>query len=121
MNAVTPITPEQPADTVEHTWDQDTLAQVDNYAAVVADVSKRRKALNDELAASKSALVAIGMNKDALAAANSYARTPEDERRNWDQTYIFARRALGCPLQEDLFVASMQSSVTVEAPAGKEE
>ena len=119
MNAnVAPLHDDQDDDnTVAHTWDDDTLEQVEQHAATSADIKKKRKALNDELAASKSKLVAIGMNADALKAAISYANTPEDERGTWDQTYLFARKALGCPIQEDLFMAAMSGSVTVETKA----
>jgi hypothetical protein len=63
--------------------------------------------------------VAIGFNNESLTAALSYANTPEKDRLNWDESYIFARKALGCPLQEDLFMAAMAETVTVEAPAPK--
>jgi hypothetical protein len=118
MNAnVAPLHDDQADDTVAHTWDEDTLEQVEQHAATTADIKKKRKALNDELAASKSKLVAIGFNADALKAAISYANTPEDDRGTWDQTYIFARKALGCPIQEDLFMEAMSGNLTVETKA----
>lgn len=111
-------TPNQP-EGVSHTWNADTMTAVDRHAALVADIKKQRKALNDEMAASKSNLVAIGMNAEALAAAQAYANSGDDERRNFDETYIFARRALGCPIQEDLFTAAMRDELTVETPPEK--
>lgn len=121
MSNVAPLQPNNPdANAVEHVWNADTLTAVSSFAATVSEIAKKRQALNDEKAAAQSALVAIGFNKDALKAAISYAGTPEDERDSWDRTYIYARRALGCPIQEDLFVAAMGDSVTVSVPADKE-
>lgn len=118
MNAVTKLHPEDP-DQVSHTWDGDTQNAVAEHASTVKDIKLQRKALNDEMAASKSKLVAIGMNAEALQAAQAFANLSEDEQANFDQTYIFARRALGRPIQEDLFVAAMQDSVTVTTGPGE--
>lgn len=107
------------SDTVEHVWNNDTLKQISKYGDLIADINKKREALNTQKAAGKAALVEIGFNKESLVAALSYANTPEKDRLNWDESYIFARKALGCPLQEDLFMAAMADTVTVEAPAPK--
>ena len=103
-------------ETIQHTWNRETLDQVAAHARKVADVAKQRKALNDDLAASKSSLVALGMDSDAIKAAIAYSKLPEEERGTFDETYIFTRKALGCPIQEDLFNAAMQDEVTVETP-----
>ena len=105
---------------VEHVWDSDTLKQIAKYGELIAGITKKREALNTQKAAGKAALVEIGFNKESLTAALSYANTPEKDRLNWDESYIFARKALGCPLQEDLFVAAMADTVTVEVPKAKE-
>ena len=98
-----------------YTWNSDTLVKVTEFGVLTTDVKAQRKALNDSLAAGKSELVALGMDQDALAAAISYSKTPPEDQDKWDQTYIFARRALGVPIQEDLFVASMLDTVQVSA------
>lgn len=102
-------------------WNDETLDELAAYADTVADVKKKRKALNDTVAAGQSKLVALGFNAGALKAAISYANTAEEDRRNWDESYIFMRRALDCPIQEDLFVAAMQEEVTVTAPPDDDE
>ena len=100
-------------DNPKYTWNKDTLDKVKRYAEVVDDVRAIREDANAQLAAAKSTLVADGFNKDALQAALSYANTPEEKRKNWDESYIFARKSLGVPIQEDLFTAAMQDEVTV--------
>lgn len=109
------------ADTVEHVWNTDTQNQVAKYAALVGDIAKKREALNTKLAAGKAGLVVIGFHKEALAAAISYAKTPEEDRHNWDESYIFGRKALGCPLQQDLFMTIKDNTeLMVESPKGKD-
>lgn len=122
MNNVASL-PNQPdlTQTESKVWSKSQLEQIEAHGALVEDVNKSRKALNDRISASKSELVAIGFNKDALAAAHSYAQTPEKDRLNWDETYIFARRAYGCPIQEDLFMAAMKDDVTVTLPTEKKD
>ena len=120
MSNVAPLH-DDTADTVEHTWNDETLTLVESFSMLQSDVKKQRKALNDKVAAGKSELIAIGMNADAIKAAIAYSNLAEDDRGNFDQTYIFTRRALGCPIQEDLFVAAMQETVTVESKPGREE
>ena len=104
-------------ESVHHTWNADTRSAVEAYGQTVAEVAAEREALSARLQAAKTDLVAKGFNRDALKAAISYANTAEKDRLNWDQSYIYARRALGCPIQEDMFVAAMQDEVVVEAPA----
>lgn len=114
MNAaVTPITPEDP-DTIESTWDANTAANLATFGDLVADVDKKRKALNDKIAAGKSDLVSQGFNADAIKAALAYNKASEIERTNFDLSYIFTRKALGCPVQSDLFDQASLDQVVVE-------
>ena len=72
-----------------------------------------------ELSARKAAIVANmvdkGLNKEAIKAAFKYFRTPEDKRERFDLSYQIARKALGCPVQDDLFVAAAQRQVDQHA------
>lgn len=94
-------------------WDQGTLDEVKDFAKLVDEVADSRAALNAKLAAAKASLIDAGFNKDALRAAVSYAKTPEEKRENWDLTYLYCRKALNVPVQDDLFVAAMQHQVKV--------
>ncbi len=103
-----------PADLQEESiWDSGTLKLVNEFAKTVEDVGKAREALTAQIAAGKTALIDCGFNKDALEAAIKYSRTPEDKRENFDLTYLYVRKALGTPIQDDLFVAAVQEQVKV--------
>ncbi len=95
-------------------WDQETMKEVEDYAKLVDEIADTRAALNARLAAAKTSLVDAGFNRDALRAAVSYAKTPESKRENFDLTYLYCRKALGVPVQDDLFVAAMQQQVKVQ-------
>ena len=101
----------------ESIWDEETLQRVRDFADLTADVKTSREALNAKLAAGKAGLVDDGFNKDALDAAIKYANTPEEKRENFDLTYMYSRKALGVPVQDDLFVAAMQQQVAVPKPS----
>ena len=103
--------PDDPS--TESIWDEDTLERVKNFATLTEDIENSRAALNAKLAAGKAVLVDEGFNKDALDAAIKYAKTPEEKRENFDLTYMYCRKALGIPVQDDLFVAAMQHQVSV--------
>ena len=109
-----------PDDETSH-WDGDTEVQLQNFGELVIDIDKKRKALNDKKAAAKSELVSCGFHPDAIKAALSYHSTPEAERHNWDLSYIYTRRALGCPIQSDLFERAGQDEITVDMPTKKED
>ena len=104
----------------ESIWDGETLQRVRDFADLTADVKTSREALNAKLAAGKAGLVDDGFNKDALDAAIKYANTPEEKRENFDLTYMYSRKALGVPVQDDLFVAAMQHQVSVPKPSKEE-
>lgn len=96
---------------IDTVWNHDTMASVQKFAKTHADIKDQRKALNDQLAAAKSGLIAKGFNGDAMEAAIKYANTAEEKRENFDLTYLYWRKALGHPVQDDLFVAALQERV----------
>jgi uncharacterized protein (UPF0335 family) len=113
MNAVTNIKPQDEEDQIESTWDSGTAASLAEFGELVDSVSKKRKALNDQVAAGKSDLVSKGFNPDAIKAALSFHKTSEADRANWDLSYIYTRKALGCPVQSDLFEQASLDQVVV--------
>ena len=101
----------------ESIWDESTLQAVVDFSNKLDEIQLQREELNASKAAAQAQLVNMGFNADALKAAISYAKTPEDKRQNFDLSYQYARRALGCPVQDDLFIAAMQQQVKVQKPA----
>jgi len=97
----------------ESVWNTDTLKQVKDFADLTEEIKDSREALNARLAAGKTALIDAGFNKHALEAAIKYARTPEEKRENFDLSYLYCRRALGVPVQDDLFAAAVGEQVKV--------
>lgn len=100
-------------ETKESIWDKNTMDRVKEFAKLAEEISDSRAALNAKLAAGKTALIDDGFNKDALEAAIKYAKTPEEKRENFDLTYLFCRKALGTPIQDDLFSVATQQQVKV--------
>lgn len=106
----------QTAEDDESIWDKGTLTRVKEFADLCDEVDDSRAALNAKKKAGILALVDDGFNKDALKAAMRYAKTEEDKRQNFDLTYMFCRKALGVPIQDDLFAAAAQQQVKVAKP-----
>ena len=101
------------AETKESIWDKDTMKRVQVFAELVEEIAGSREALNAKLAAGKLGLIDDGFNKDALEAAIKYAKTPEEKRENFDLTYLYCRKALGAPVQDDLFSVAAQQQIKV--------
>lgn len=100
-------------------WDQDTLAKVAAFVGAMEDIEKGREELNARKAQAIAELVNMGFNRDAIGAALKYHKTPEEKRANFDLSYIYARKAFGLPIQDDLFVAATRQQV--EVATGKRE
>jgi len=100
---------------VEHRtiWDENVLQKVSKFGDTMGEIKTAREALNARKAAAVTELVDLGFNKDALVAALKYVNTEEEKRENFDLTYIYARKALGQPIQDDLFVAATQRQVEI--------
>lgn len=94
-------------------WDQGTLAKVAAFAGTMQEISEHREELNARKAAAIAELVNMGFNRDAIAAALKYHNTPEDKRENFDLSYIYARKAFGQPIQDDLFVAATREQIEI--------
>lgn len=113
MSSVTPLHNENQGDGIESIWDKGTLKKVADFCSLVGDIKNKRDALTAERAAGLAPLIAMGFNKDALEAAIKYAETDENKRENFDLSYLFARKAVGHPVQDDLFVAAAAQQVKV--------
>jgi hypothetical protein len=97
--------------------DEKFLAKLRDTAEALKAIDDRRSALSSERTALLEVLVADhAINKAALLAAIRYCDLPEDKRENWDLTYQVTRKAMGAPVQMDLFEAQVEKSIkTAEA------
>jgi len=104
------------------------LAQPDEaFLQELRDAAAEMDSINDqraELNASKKAIVErlqaqYGCNRQAMKAAIQYSKLPDDKRENFDLTYQVTRRALGAPMQADLFDAQLQKTTERAVAASK--
>ena len=102
-------------------WDNNTLAKVTKFGDTMGEIQTARDALNTRKAAAVAELVDLGFNKDALVAAMKYVNTAEEKRENFDLTYIYARKAFGQPIQDDLFAAATRQQVEIAKRPKQEE
>lgn len=103
--------PAETKDAGDSLFDQDFLDLIAKTEQDLLEVDDSRAELNARKAAMMAKLVDKGLNKDAVKAAFKYFRTPEEKRERFDLSYQVVRKALGCPMQDDLFVAAAQKTV----------
>lgn len=77
----------------------------------VASKVAERKSLNDDIASEMASLQSDGLNPKAFKAACAYLDMSPEQRENYDLSYAVSRRALGEPLQDDLFVATAKQNL----------
>lgn len=92
-------------------YDQEFLNELVEAEKDLAEIDDERAELNARKGEITARLVNKGLNKDAVNAAIKYFRTEEDKRQNFDLSYAITRKALGVPIQDDLFVAAAQRAV----------
>jgi len=104
------------------------LAQPDeSFLQELRDAASEMDSINDqraELNAAKRAIVErlqaqYGCNRHAMKAAIQYCKLDEDKRENFDLTYQVTRRALGAPVQHDLFDAQLAMTTERAMAASK--
>lgn len=69
-----------------------------------AEINARVKAVEEKL------VVTYGVNKLALRAARAYSKINEKRQERWDLTYQVTRRAIGAPVQMELFGAQVNET-----------
>ena len=92
-------------------YDQEFLQGLAEAEQKLLAIDNQRAELNAGKAEIMAKLINFGLNKDAVKAAIKYFRTPEDKRQHFDLSYQVMRKALNCPMQDDLFVAAAQKAV----------
>lgn len=99
-------------------FDEDLMSELRQAEKKLGDIDDARAELNAKKAEIVARLVNKGFNKDGVKAAFKYFRTPVEKRKHFDLSYAATRKALGCPIQDDLFVAAAQRAVD-QHQAGK--
>jgi len=92
---------------------RDAAAEMDSINDQRAELNATKKAIVERLQAQ------YGCNRHAMKAAIQYSKLPDDKRENFDLTYQVTRRALGAPVQADLFDAQLQKTTERAVAASK--
>lgn len=100
-----------PAGLGDSLYDEEFLQLIRDAHARLESIQDKRAELNADKAHIMAALIDKGLNKDAFKAARKYELTPEEKREGYDLSYQIARKALGVPVQDDLFVAAAEQQV----------
>ena len=95
-----------PDEQLESMYDPKFIELIADSEKKLQDIDDKRAELNATKAEVMAKLVAKGMNKDGVKAAMKYYRTAEEKRENFDLSYALTRKALGVPMQDDLFNAA---------------
>jgi len=85
------------------------MEQIREAVAELENIDERRAKLSADRSAVLEGLAAEhGVNKHAMLAAIRYADLKDAAKQNWDLTYQVTRKALGVPVQMDLFEAQLE-------------
>ena len=101
----------QSPDVQESMYDPKIIQLIADSEKQLQDIDDKRAELNATKAEVVAKLVAKGLNKDGVKAAIKYYRTAEEKRENFDLSYAVTRKALGVPMQDDLFNAAAMKQV----------
>lgn len=75
------------------------------------EIAAERKELNDKKGAIFANFERYGLNKHAVRAAIKYNSMDPEQRDNFDLSYAVMRKALGQPVQDDMFIAAAEATV----------
>lgn len=92
-------------------FDQSFLQKLIDARAKLEDIANQRSSLNAASTAIFASLDVYGMNREALRAAIRYTKMDEDQRENYDLSYLISRKAMGHPVQADLFEEKAKAEV----------
>lgn len=85
------------------------LEIIHQCAEKIKTLSEDRKAINASVQAVREQVESFGVSKAAFDMAMRYARMDEEQRQGFDVAYAVVRKALGLPIQSDLFNAELLS------------
>jgi len=79
------------------------LKEIKEGVDSVIQLKKERAEINASIAEVRSRMEAKGIKKKAFDAALRYLEQDEEQREGYDMAYAIARKAVGLPMQGDLF------------------
>lgn len=94
------------------TFDQEFLDRITRAADQLEDIAAERNALNAKKNAVITNLETYGLDTKAVMDVFKFMQLDEGVRKNYDLSYAIARKAMGAPLQDDLFAAAAKNAVS---------
>lgn len=91
--------------------DPDFMDKLREGADKIAEIQGKRKELNASIAEVMATFENDGLNRHAVKAAIKFIDMNETDQENYDLSYTVMRKALGQPVQGDLFEASVASEL----------
>lgn len=92
-------------------FDQGFMQKLVDARDKLDDIASQRSSLNAASTAIFASLDTYGLNRNALRAAILYTKMDEEKRENYDLSYLISRKALGVPVQADLFEEKAKAEV----------
>ena len=80
-----------------------TIRETASIMEEMDELENQRKVINKNLDLLRGKLEAQGVNKHANKAARAYGKLDTKQRADFDLSYDVSRKAIGLPVQEDLF------------------
>lgn len=84
---------------------QEKLNRIEESFNRIDQLKNNRAEIQAEIQAAREQIVALGIPKKAFDMACAYSKMDEDQRKGFDTAYAIVRRAIGLPIQADLFEA----------------
>lgn len=78
-------------------------AYITKAGETLDEIDTKREKLNAEANVIRTSLKEKGIDVRAFNAARNYKKTDPEKRATFDISYVTSRRALGLPIQGDLF------------------
>lgn len=104
----------------------ETMKKIQGAISNVRQLKNDRSSINEDIAAVREGLQALGIHKQAFDMALRYLDMDADKRQNFDLAYSLVREAGGLPLQADLFAEAEKLEKAVveqkkaDAPSAKD-
>lgn len=92
-------------------FNNDFLQKLVDARNKLDDIASHRSSLNAASTAIFASLDVYGLNREALRSAIRYTKMDEEGRENYDLSYLISRKALGQPVQADLFEEKAKAEV----------
>jgi hypothetical protein len=90
-----------------------------DHCTLIASKGAARKKINADITASRNALVARGMNRAALTVVEKCAKMEPQHAEGFALTLLLGLKAIGQPLQGDMFNEPPQPEQEAPDPPGK--